>query len=77
MKEIGADFPSMVTLTPSRAVGRRPAWKSASRQARVVPERNVPNMETQLPGAMDLPKPAASSTPPAEMTGFCTGAWIV
>jgi hypothetical protein len=34
-------------------------------------------METQLPGAMALPPPAASTTPPGKMVGFCTGAWIV
>ena len=67
----------MVTLTPSSAVGRRPPWKSASRHGRVVAESNVPKMETQVPGAIALPKPAASATPPAEMVGFCAGAAIV
>ena len=65
-----AGFPSMVTVTPSRAVGSTPFWKSVLRQARVVAESSVPKMETQVPGAIALPPPAASTTPPAEMAGF-------
>src|ERR1035437_426115 len=68
----------MVTLTPSRIVGRRPFRKSAASQARgVVVESDVPKMETQVPGAIALPAPAALITPPAKMVGFCNGAWTV
>ena len=39
----------------------------------MVVESAVPKRETQDPGAIALPKAAASTTPPAEMMGFCAG----
>src|ERR1019366_2843387 len=64
IKATAADFPLMVTLMPSSEVGSCPFTKSALRQGRVVAESAVPNTETQVPGAIALPYPAPSSTPP-------------
>src|ERR1019366_4658272 len=77
MKATAAGFPLMVTLTLARAVGRRPFWKSVSRQARVTAASEVPKRETQVPGAIAGPRPAALTTPLAAMVGFTTGTGVV
>jgi hypothetical protein len=62
-KATGAGFPSIVTPTPSSAMGSIPLMKSAARHDRAVDDRLLPKIDTQVPGDIAPPRSAALTTP--------------